>query len=120
MGDYVSKIKVKIQIKNNHGDNKFDTIAILQDEVIKYTEEDNTKVKYNYKNNELIRENNELLMKYSFNSDKITKGEILVKELDRNLDIEIKTKSIDRKDNDLKVEFSIEDEKFIYRIEEVK
>lgn len=112
----MSKIKIKVQIKNSNTNNEYETDAILQDEIIKYKEEDNTKVVFNYKENKLTRENNELKMIYSFNDNK---GVITVKELEREIKVEIDTKKIERKDNNIKIIFEIEDE-FIYRIEEIK
>lgn len=116
VGGFLSKIKIKVQIKNSTTNNKYEVDAILQDEIVKYKEEDNTKVIFNYKENKLIRENSELKMIYDFNNNT---GVITVKELERDLKVDINTKKIKKKENDIEIVFEIEEE-FKYRIEEIK
>lgn len=116
----MSKINIIVSIKNTESDNTVKTSAILQDEIIKYKEDSTTTVRFNYHNMNLYRENNELRMSYQFNKEKKTKGKIFIKELNKELEVDIKTKKIKRKDNDIEIKFSTEDNEFLYRIEEIK
>lgn len=111
------KLNIKITVINDEEKQSFITNAIIQDEVLKYKERDNTTVIYDYKNNSLFRENNELRMEYSFNSGK---GNILIKELNKELNVDIKIKKLERKNNDIEIEYIMENTNFLYKIEEIK
>lgn len=111
------KLNIKVTVINDEDRQSFITNAIIQDEVLKYKERDNTTVIYDYKNNSLFRENNELRMEYSFNNEK---GNIFIKELNKELNIDIKTKKIERKNNDIEIEYVMEKTNFLYKIEEIK
>lgn len=114
----MSKIRVKVTIKNNEVNDTLETNAIMQDEIIKYQEQDDTKVIYDYSKKKLVRDNNQMKMTYYFDNE--SESSILVKEYDRYIKPIIKTDSIRRSINDIEIKYSIENEKFIYRIEEVK
>ena len=107
------KIKVKLTINNIIEEKQ----ANIKNDTITYTEADNTKVSYSYKNNILKRENGDLKMVYNFDKGE---GTISIKELDSKINVKIKTKSIKRKDNNIKVEYEIEKNTFKYGIEEIK
>ena len=62
------KINLKVSLKSDDKENIINVPGIISDNVLKYKEDENTLVKYNY-NNELIRENDNLLMKYQFVKD---------------------------------------------------
>ena len=53
----MSKIKIRVFVENLAEKRRWETIAILQDEMLKYQEEDQTKVILNLKNYSLKREN---------------------------------------------------------------
>ncbi len=96
------KLNVKITVKNDVEDTSYQVPAMIQDDVIKYVENKETIVEYNYRNNILYRENKDLIMKYRFDKEKHTLGEIRVKELEKDLKIKIKTNKIERDQNHLK------------------
>lgn len=114
----MSKINIKVSIKNNEKEEQYETIAIIQDNILKYQEKDNTIVIFNYDENTLTRENNELLLKYRYSD--ISEGTIYIKELDREIKVNIKTIKLERKENDIKINFMIENNIFLYEIEEIK
>lgn len=116
----MSKESIKVTIKNSENNSSFKTNAIIQDNIIKYKEDNNTIVKFNYETNELIRENNELRMNYFFSNKTITTGTIFIKDLNKELELEIKTKKIQRKNNDIEIEFLVEENDFLYKIEVIK
>lgn len=114
----MSKAKIKITIENSEINDTLEVSAIIQEEIIKYQEKDSTKVIYDYNRKKLVRENNQMKMTYYF--DNKTESNILVKEYDRYIKPIIKTDSIRRSTNNIEIKYSIENEKFTYRIEEVK
>lgn len=111
------KLNIKVTVINDEEKQSFITNAIIQDEVLKYKERDNTTVIYDYKNNSLFRENNELRMEYSFNNGE---GNIFIKELNKKLNLDIKTNKLERKNNNIEIGYIMEDSSFLYKIEEIK
>lgn len=114
------KINIKVTINNLEENTSYEVPAIITEEIIKYKEPNYTMVTYNFKDNSLFRENDELRMEYYFNSEKKTKGSINIKELNKKIDLEIKTKKIERKNNNIEIEFIIDSNIFLYKIEEIK
>ncbi len=114
------KINIQATIKNVSDNSIVKTSAIIQDDTIKYKEDDKTIVKFNYRTNELNRENDELKMRYLFSNRKKTIGTIAIKELAKTLNIQISTKKIKRKDYNIEIEFQIEENDFLYKIEVIK
>lgn len=114
------KIKVLVHIKNSEEEKTQETNAILQDNTIKYKEDETSLVIYNYKENKLIRETNELRMTYQFEEGKTTTGNITLKDLNKEINIEIYTKKIIKKENNIEIEFEIEKNLFLYRIEVIE
>lgn len=113
------KIKIKVSIRNELEDTSYEVPAIIQEENIKYKEPDETTVTYQYNNNTLLRENKELRMKYPFDLNRRTTGEIEVKELDQSMKIKIDTNKLERKKHNIEIDFSIEEKNFLYKIEEI-
>lgn len=114
------KLDVLISVKNNDSNIEYKTTAILTEDIIKYKSEDNTTEMFDYTNNKLIRENSELRMNYIFDLNKETKGTVFVKDLNRELEINIKTNKIERNKNDIEIEFVVEDNTIKYHIEVIK
>ena len=104
------KIKVRIDNIENIVDYTIDS------EVINYKELDNTVVYYDLKNNILIRDNDDLHMTYDFNNKK---GTILIKETDRELELSIENIDIERNKNNVRVSYTIENNDFLYELEEL-
>ncbi len=102
--------KIKVIIDNT--ENIVDCSII--DEVIKYNELDNTSTYYDLKENILIRDNDDIHMIYDFNNKK---GSILIKEMDRELELSLENVDIERNKNNIKVNYSIENNDFIYELE---
>ena len=114
------KIKIIVTIKNEEEDTSYNVNAILQDNILKYQENNHTMVIYNYENNSLVRENEELRMDYLFDVERKTEGTIQVKELGQSIKLKIKTNKLERKNNNIEVNFNIEGKNFLYKIEELK
>lgn len=116
----MSKIKVLVYIKNSEEEKTQETNAILQDNTIKYKEDKTSLVTYNYREKKLIRETNELRMTYQFEEGKKTTGNITIKNMNKELQLEISTKKIREKENNIEIEFEIEENIFLYRIEVIE
>lgn len=114
------KLDVLIRVINNDSNLEYKTTAILTDEVIKYKSEDKTTEVFDYNNYKLTRENSELRMDYVFDLNNDTKGTVFVKELNRELEINIRTKKIERNNTDIEIEFVVEDNTIKYQIEVIK
>lgn len=113
----MSKIKIKAEIINNDDITSYETQAIIQDDILKYTEDKNTKVIYNLEDHTLLRENDNIKMFYSF---KTNKGLIEAKELGKVIDLDIKVHEIKRDKNNIKVHYEIDKDEFIYKVGEIK
>ncbi len=118
MGDNMPKINILVTIKNDLTDSAYTTTAIKQDSLLKYKEKDNTLVIYDYDKNSLVRENNELRMDYVFDMNKKTDGIITIKEFNKKLSVPIITNKLERKNNNIEIEFKVEDNLFLYKVEE--
>lgn len=116
----MSKESIKVTIKNSENNSSFETNAIIQENIIKYKEDNNTIVKFNYDTNELTRENSELRMNYLFSNENPTTGTIFIKDLNKELELEIKTKRVQIKNSDIEIEFLVEENDFLYKIEVIK
>lgn len=116
----MSKINVSINIKNNEETKNIKVPAIIQENVLKYKEDNDTIARFNYQNNSLFRENHELRMEYQFNIKKATTGKIYIKDLKKDILVTIKTKQLERQENAIKIVFTIENNEFIYQIEVIK
>lgn len=112
-------IKIKTVIDNKEIKKEEETKGIILDDILKYQEEDKTKVSFNYKKNELIRENNKIKMKYIFSKNKETKGKIYIKDIKKYIDIPIETKKITKNKYSIYIEYKIENNNYYYRIEEI-
>lgn len=116
----MGKRNLHIVIENNSEKTQYETIGIVTNRFIKYKEKDGTMVMYNLIDNSLARENKDIKMNYVFSLEYLTQGTILIKAMNKELKLEIQTSLLRRNQNNLNIEYTIENEKFIYRIEEVK
>lgn len=110
------KCNIKVRIQNSEIDQTTEVKAIFQDNRIKYKEEDNTFVTFDYENNCLIRENQNLRMRYHFNEKE---GIIEAKEYNRELKVQLNTKKIERNGKNIEIHFDVEESPFLYKIEEI-
>ena len=114
------KLNILIRVINEDSTLEYNTIAILTDDVIKYKSKDNTLEMFDYNNYTLIRENKELRMEYKFEQNETTKGSVFVKKINHTVDVNIKTKKIERNNYDIDLEFSVEENTINYHIEVIK
>lgn len=113
--------KLRITLETPDGCNTMMVSGIYDKKAqkIKYLEEDKTKVIIDIMNKELIRENNNIYLKYLFNLEKNTDNIVKIKELNKNIQLLIKTNKFNNNDKLLEIEYEIIDsnDKFSYKIE---
>lgn len=115
----MKNIKGTITITSSEEKNEMNVDINITNSTIWYIEKDvkRTIAIYNYKENTLERDNEELYLKYKFKENKKTNNNILeIKSMNKSTNIEIFTKKIYKTNNYLKVIYSIDDNEFIYEI----
>lgn len=110
------KVNIKTTIINKELEDTNTYKAIINDNKIKYQENDVTVV-FDYNNKKLIRENNDYKIEFFF-EDKLLK--ILIKELDNYLEKDIKVEKIHIKNNNIKIEYKIDEDKYLYSLEVIE
>lgn len=83
----------------------------------RYTEKNNTKVIFNSEKNVLIRNNEDIYMKYIFKEGQQTTGSLNIKSLNKNIKVVVYTKNIIKEGRSIEIEYQIEDDIYIYKIE---
>lgn len=112
----MQKIKIKAIITLTDQKITENVIGSIESGIISYQENNNTYVYLDTNKDELIRENNEITLKYIFDESKTTKGNIMVKELNQELALDIKTNKIEKENNRYKVEYEVENNVFYYEL----
>lgn len=106
---------------NNEQTIEFITNAIYNDNYteVKYIEDrkQKTKVTYNFVDHKLNRENKELSLEYKWLEKEKTIGKVLVKDINKSMNVEIYTNKLVSHDGNFEIEYLIENQKIIYRIE---
>ena len=114
------KTNIKVFIQNNEEklSFKYPAIYIKNKNIIKYQEKDKTNVTLDTKNNILIRENNNIYMEYIFKKNKISNNKLIIKDLNKELKLKLKTHEIINKDKLYKVKYEIieNNENFVYEV----
>ncbi len=117
----MSKLNIHATLKTQEKIYEYNVPAIYNEDesVIIYKEQDDehTKTRFNYRTKELIRENDSLIMHYTFNKDKNSQGTIKIIELGGTLHVTIKTNRLVRCAQNIDIEFEIENQTFNYKIE---
>lgn len=109
----------KVTIKNIDIEDKY-TVSVhndIEEKVIKYIEKDGTNTSFDYKNNILRRDNDQMIVEFKFDLDKVTKGKMSVKELNGDLEIDVLTKELKVTDKKVKVVYVVNDLTFEYTLE---
>ena len=118
-------MKVNLNIKHKFANDciSFNTKGILdeKDNILIYSEEKNTKVKFFLSENILLRETDEMIMELNFINDKITTSKIYLKKLRQEMFLKIKTLKIICEDNIYKIVYQIENDSPIeYQVQLIK
>lgn len=116
---YMKKVKLNIKLKNKDIQEEKSLIAVIDNNQIKYIENKDivTEMELDLENDILIRNNKDYTITYKFILDEITINKVLVKELNRGLDLKIKTNKLKKDNNSYKVEYEILDSNEIIEYE---
>lgn len=117
----MSKIKIQITLKTPEQDYKYIVPAIWQEqeEILTYQEpnEKHAIVKFNFKTNELLRENNMIKICYKFNNKTSTTGTVFLKELKQQVTLKVITKKLHKNVNNIEIDYFLEADFYQYKIE---
>ena len=85
--------------------------------ILEYKEKDETLTAFDYLNNILKRNNNEMSLEFKFTKGEITNNKIFIKELNKEIEVEILTKEILKDDKFIKIVYVMNDVLFEYTLE---
>ena len=123
VGDVMKKMKLKITMITQNQKIEYITIGNYDSEKkeLSYQEKQEvvTDVKLNLEKHKLIRDNKDFTMTYQFDLNKKTINTIYLKELDKTVDIQIKTEKYYYDNNKIEIEYILidSDDKIYYQVE---
>lgn len=123
VGENMKKIKLKITMITQNQKTEYITIGNYDSEKQELTYQEKqevvTDVKINLKEHKLIRDNKDLTMIYQFDEKKKTINTIYLKDLEKYIDIQIKTKKYYYDNNKIEIEYILIDsnDKIYYEVE---
>ena len=111
--------KYNVTIKNVDTIDKYKVSVLnnLEEKILKYTEKDGTVTSFNYEKNILRRDNDEMIIEFVFDKEKVTKGKMSVKELKGDLEMDILTKELDVNEDKIKIVYEVNGLTFEYTLE---
>ena len=116
----MSKVNIKTTLRINKEQEEKELKGIIQDNILKFRNEP-YKTTFNYNTNTLINESDETRLEIHFDLKKTT-SKYLLKELNQEVEIKIKTKKIKIDNYNIDIEYTILDtnEEFNYKIEVIQ
>ena len=116
----MSKVNIKTTLRINKEQEVKELKGIIQDNILKFRNEP-YKTTFNYNTNTLINESDETRLEINFDIKKTT-SKYLLKELNQEVEIKIKTKKIKKDNYNIDIEYTILDtnEEFNYKIEVIQ
>ena len=113
--------RVRVTLNSNGKTTEYETKCIFdeKEDTIRYVENDelNTIVKLDLKDYTLTRKNKNMKLRYHFDINEVTLGELEVTGMNTKMFLNVETRYIERKENMIRIEFLVEKEKFIYNLE---
>ena len=116
----MSKVNIKTTLRINKEQEEKELKGIIQDNILKFRNEP-YKTTFNYNTNTLINESDETRLEINFDLKK-TISKYLLKELNQEVEIDIKTTKIKIDNYNIDIEYTILDtnEEFNYKIEVIQ
>ena len=116
----MSKVNIKTTLRINKEQEEKELKGIIQDNILKFRNEP-YKTSFNYNTNTLINESDETRLEIHFDLKKTT-SKYLLKELNQEVEIKIKTKKIKKDNYNIDIEYTVLDtnEAFNYKIEVIQ
>ncbi len=113
-------IKVILITPEQSMNNTYKAIFHPELQEIVYLEDDKTKTTIQLKESKLRRENANLWMEYPFEEQNSTQGIIKVKDLNKNILVNIRTKRLIRENKNIEIEYELENENYKYKLEVIE
>ena len=116
----MSKVKIKTTLKINNQQEEKELKGIIRDNILKFINEP-FKTTFNYNTNTLINESDETRLEINFDIKKTT-SKYLLKELNQEVEIDIKTTKIKIDNYNIDIEYTVLDtnEECNYKIEVIQ
>lgn len=113
------KKKALIRIENKEEKKEIETNVIIENNIIKYRDDKAiTKIDLNIPS--ITRDNKEYKIVYTFSENKKTIGTITIKDIKNVIDVEIITNKIMINDDNIEIEYKMNNEKFLFKMEVMK
>ena len=116
----MSKVNIKTTLRINKEQEEKELKGIIQDNILKFRNEP-YKTSFNYNTNTLINESDVTRLEINFDLKKTT-SKYLLKELNQEAEIDIKTTKIKKDNYNIDIEYTVLDtnEEFNYKIEVIQ
>ncbi len=113
----MEKVTIKVKLSSTEEIFEVEAKAELDSDILKYYEDEFTKVEVDFKNNILRRSNNQIKMEFVFDTTNITDNIMFINDIKDELYFKIKTNSIEKNDKYYKVNYEILDnDTFTYEV----
>ena len=120
---YLENYNVLITINSTSNNNSFKTTLthLKEKKQLYYVDKDKEKTVnlFDYDNNILTRDNEKIYLELKFKKNKITQNKLLIKEMNSTTYISIKTNDIIISENLILLDYNIDNEHYIYKIEKI-
>lgn len=120
---YLENYNVLITINSTSNNNSFKTTLthLKEKKQLYYVDKDKEKTVnlFDYDNNILMRDNENIYLELKFKRNKITQNKLLIKEINSTTYISIKTNDIIISENLILLDYNIDNEHYIYKIEKI-
>ena len=120
---YLENYNVLITINSTSNNNSFKTTLthLKEKKQLYYVDKDKEKTVnlFDYDNNILTRDNENIYLKLKFKKNKITQNKLLIKEMNSTTYISIKTNDIIISENLILLDYNLNNEHYIYKIEKI-
>ncbi len=120
---YLENYNVLITINSTSNNNSFKTTLthLKEKKQLYYVDKDKEKTVnlFDYDNNILTRDNENIYLELKFKKNKITQNKLLIKEMNSTTYISIKTNDIIVSENLILLDYNIDNEHYIYKIEKI-
>lgn len=113
------KKTLRVATLSNNENIIYEVNAIFHDDTVIYIEQDKNKTKtsFNYAKNQLIRKNEDFTMTYDFVKGKETIGTLIINNIGKTIYLKVKTTDIIKNKDNIKIVFTVENEKIEYKLE---
>ena len=105
---------VSISSSESNHEEKVNVFNDVEKNIIFYIEKDKTTNTFDYKNNILKRDNEEMSLEFNFKLNEKTINNIYIKELNNTMTVELITKEIIKEEKLLKIEYEMNNNSFVY------